>query len=178
MLKNKYPVRQSHGDGSFTLSQFKSIGENVIFEKGVLVFHPESIIIGSNVYIGHNTILKGYHKGVMEIGSGTWIGQGCFFHSAGGIKIGECVGIGPGVKILSSEHEALSIEEPILLSSIKFEKVTIEDWADIGVDAIILPGVRVGKGSIIGAGAVVTKDVPPYVISVGNPSKLLRERTN
>ena len=50
----------SHGDGSFKISEFKHIAEDVIFEAHVLVFHPETISIAANVYIGHNTILKGY----------------------------------------------------------------------------------------------------------------------
>ncbi len=53
---------ESHGKGQFKRSQFKKIGSNVIFEKNVLVFHPENIEIGNNIYVGHNTILKVYHK--------------------------------------------------------------------------------------------------------------------
>jgi acetyltransferase-like isoleucine patch superfamily enzyme len=68
------------------------------------------------------------------------------------------------------------IDEPVLLSKVKYEPVKIGDGADIGVGAVILPGVEVGEGAIIGAGSVVTKNVPPYVISVGNPARILRER--
>jgi len=168
--------RESHGDGSFKFSDFKSIGENVVFEKGVLVIHPENISIGNNVYIGHNTILKGYYKNVMEIGDDTWIGQGCFFHSAGGLKIGKNIGIGPSVQIITSAHKSDQLDIPVLNADIIFKEVVIEDWSDLGAGSIILPGVTVGKGAIVGAGAVVTKDVPPYVISVGNPAKVLRSR--
>ena len=62
---------KSHGIGAFDLNQFKKIGDNVIFENGVLVFHPETIELGSNIYIGHNTILKGYHKSSFVIKDGT-----------------------------------------------------------------------------------------------------------
>ena len=78
----------SHGTGIFDPTQFASLGNNVVFESGVLVFHPENMEIGDNVYVGHNSILKGYYRNVMLIGSGTWIGQQCFFHSAGGLTIG------------------------------------------------------------------------------------------
>lgn len=74
---------KSHGNGFFKEDDFKKIGKNVIFEDNVLVFHPENIEIGNNVYIGHNTILKGYYRNAMIIGDDTWIGQFCFFHSAG-----------------------------------------------------------------------------------------------
>jgi len=54
--------------------------------------------------------------------------------------------------------------------------VHIEDDADLGVGAIVLPGVRVGRGAQVGAGAVVTRDVPPYAVVAGNPARVLRER--
>ena len=54
---------RSHGSGQFVAGDFKSLGKNVIFEAGVLVFHAENIIISDSVYIGHQTILKGYYKG-------------------------------------------------------------------------------------------------------------------
>jgi len=100
----EYRMYGSHGSGKFKREDFKKIGDNVIFEEDVLVFYPENIEIGNNIYIGHNTILKGYYKNKMKIGDHTWIGQGCFFHSAGGIKIGKAVGIGPKVKILTYVH--------------------------------------------------------------------------
>ena len=107
-------IRKTHGDGTFSSDQFRKIGKNVIIENGVMVFHPETIEIGNNVYIGHQTILKGYFKGEFIIGDGTWIGQQCFFHSAGSIHIGQNVGIGPGVKIISSFHDEEGIDIPIL----------------------------------------------------------------
>lgn len=50
-------MHKSHGNGEFTIEQFKKIGNNVIFEKGVLVFHPENIELGDDIYIGHQAIL-------------------------------------------------------------------------------------------------------------------------
>lgn len=167
---------KSHGDGSFTISQFKKIGSNVIFEKDVLVFHPENIILGSNIYIGHQAILKGYHNNDLEIGDGTWIGQQCFFHSAGGLIIGRNVGIGPGVKIITSLHGEEGVNIPILHSKLAFQPVVVDDDADIGVGAIVLPGVSIGKGAQVGAGAVVTKDVPPYHVVAGVPAKTIKIR--
>jgi acetyltransferase-like isoleucine patch superfamily enzyme len=169
-------IHKSHGDGVFTLDQFRKIGSNVIFERDVLVFHPENIVLGSNVYIGHQTILKGYYKGLMEIDDGTWIGQQCFFHSAGGIRIGKNVGVGPGVKILTSVHGEEGIHIPILHSALIFKEVIIEDDADIGAGAIIMPGVCIGKGAQVGAGAVVTSNVDPYHVVIGVPAKTLKIR--
>jgi len=167
---------RTHGTGQFDLSQFAKFGQNVIFEAGVLVFHPENIEIQNDVYIGHYTILKGYFKNKMIIGEGTWIGQQCFFHSAGGIEIGRNVGIGPGVKILTSSHTMENIHSPILHNPVKFGPINICDKSDIGVGAIILPGVTIGIGAQIGAGAVVTHSVEDYSIVAGVPAKVLGYR--
>ena len=166
----------THGNGEIDKKKFRQLGTNVIFEKGVLVFHQENVRIADNIYIGHNTILKGYYKNEMSIGSNSWIGQNCFFHSAGGIEIGEGVGIGPYVKILTSMHQETDINKPILFEPIEFEQVILKDGCDIGVGTIILPGVTIGEGAIIGAGAVVTKNIPDYTVAVGNPAKVIRKR--
>lgn len=167
---------KSHGTGNFNPSDFKKLGQNVVFENGVMVFHPENIMIGDNVYVGHQTILKGYYIGEFIIGEGTWIGQQCFFHSAGNIYIGKNVGIGPGVKVITSYHSEVGIEIPVLHSKLIFEKVVIEDNSDLGMGSVILPGVKIGKGAIVGAGAVVTKDVPDYAVVIGSPARILRFR--
>jgi len=169
-------MAKSHGDGAPNLSSLARLGDGVVIEAGVLIFHPENIEIGDNVYVGHNTILKGYYKNTMQIGDGTWIGQQCFFHSGGGITIGRNVGVGPAVKIITSHHEADDKSKPILHTPISFSSVAIEDDADIGVGAIILPGVTIGRGSQVGAGAVVCNNVEPYSVVVGVPAKLLRKR--
>lgn len=176
MRLENYKIHKSHGSGKFKREDFRKIGDNVIFEEGVLVFHPKNIEIGYNVYIGHNTILKGYYKNMMIIGDHSWIGQNCFFHSAGGITIGKAVGIGPMVKILTSIHKEDDINKPILFSDLEFAEVLIDNGCDIGIGSIILPGVRIGEGSIIGAGSVVNRDVQPYTVVAGVPARVLRER--
>ena len=167
---------RSHGDGVFSADQLKRCGPDCVFEAGVLVFHPENIELGANVYVGHHAILKGYYKNTMRIGDETWIGQQAFLHSAGGIDIGARVGIGPGVRIITSTHAEAGRDIPILLSPIELAPVVIEDDCDVGVGAIVLPGVRIGRGAQIGAGAVVTEDVPPYSIAMGVPARVTRER--
>ena len=169
-------MRVTHGSGKFKLSQFAKLGNGVVFENGVLVFHPENIEVGDNVYVGHNSILKGYYKNKMKIGSGTWIGQQCFFHSAGGITIGKDVGIGPGVKIITSAHALDEIDKSILKSRIEFAPVAIGDGSDIGTGAIILPGVSIGKGVQIAAGSVVTKNIKDFAVASGVPARITRTR--
>jgi acetyltransferase-like isoleucine patch superfamily enzyme len=169
-------LNKSHGTGYFSLDEFRSIGQNVILEEGVLVFHPEKIILGNNIYVGHQTILKGYYKNEMVIGDNTWIGQQCFFHSAGGIKIGKAVGIGPRVTILTSQHRPTDRNLPVLYSEIEFQPVILLDGCDIGSGTVILPGVTIGEGAIVAAGAVVNKNVQPFEIWGGVPAKKIKER--
>lgn len=167
---------RSHGSGAFVPEQLAALGPDCVFEVGVLVFHPENVALGRNVYVGHYSILKGYYKNRLEIGDETWIGQQCFFHAAGGLTIGRSVGIGPGVKILTSQHAEAPRSQAIFDAPLELKPVRIEDGADIGVGAIILPGVTVGRGAQVGAGAVVTRDVPAYTVVAGSPARVIRER--
>lgn len=169
-------MASSHGSGEFSPDQFLLLGQRVVFESGVLVFHPGNIEIGDDVYVGHQTILKGYHSNRMFIGAGSWIGQQCFFHSAGGLTIGRRVGIGPGVRILTSSHSLGADAQVILDAPVEFKPVTVHDGADIGVSAVILPGVTIGEGAQIGAGAVVSRDIPPFAVAAGVPARVLRQR--
>jgi acetyltransferase-like isoleucine patch superfamily enzyme len=167
---------RSHGSGVVDRNSISVIGENVIIEPGVLIFHAENVRLGNNVYVGHQAILKGYHRNLLEIGDNTWIGQQSFIHSAGGVRIGNNVGIGPGVKIITSYHADEGSEVPILYAKIVFAEVIVEDDCDIGVGAILLPGVRLGRGAQVGAGAVVTRDVAAFAVVAGVPAKVLRVR--
>ncbi|HJL20553.1 MAG TPA: acyltransferase [Sandaracinaceae bacterium LLY-WYZ-13_1] len=168
--------RRSHGTGRFEPHELAACGEGCVFEAEVLVFHPDRVWIGRDVYVGHRAILKGHHAGEMRIGDGTWIGQQCFLHAAGNLTFGANVGVGPGVRILTSAHREAGRDVPILHAPIERSPVMVEDDADLGVGAVILPGVTVGRGAQVGAGAVVTRDVPPYAVVAGNPARVLRER--
>ncbi len=167
---------RTHGTGEFRPEQLKHLGSNCVFEPGVLVFHPENVSLGDNVYVGHQSILKGYYKNELEIGDETWVGQQCFLHAAGGLRIGRKVGIGPGVKIITSRHAESPRDQAIFDAPIEFAPVVIGDGADLGVGAIVLPGVTIGPGAQVGAGAVVTRDVPAYTVVAGSPARALRER--
>ncbi|HOV21573.1 MAG TPA: acyltransferase [bacterium] len=175
-MKKEQKLYFSHGDGKIKRDKIKKVGKNVIFEKGVLIFHPENIEIGNNVYIGHYTILHSYYKSLMKIGNNVWIGPHSFFHSAGGLIIKDNVGIGPKVIIITSQHNLSFLDIPIIEAPVEFAPVEIEENSDIGAGSIILPGVKIGKGVVIGAGAVVTKNIPPFEIWAGVPAKKIKER--
>lgn len=170
-------MAKSHGTGAFTPADLARCGQGVVFEPGVLVFHPEHVEIGDDVYVGHYAILKGYHKNRLVVGPRTWIGQQAFLHAAGGLTIGERVGIGPGVKILTSTHRLpADPAAPIMDGELELAPVVLEDGCDLGVGAIVLPGVTVGRGAQIGAGAVVTRDVPAGAIAAGVPARVIGSR--
>jgi acetyltransferase-like isoleucine patch superfamily enzyme len=147
-----------------------------VFEPGVLVFHPENVELGRNVYVGHQAILKGYYKNRLRIGDETWIGQQVFMHSAGGLGIGARVGIGPGARIITSNHREAGREVPVLFSPVELAPVVIGEDSDLGVGCVVLPGVTIGRGAVIGAGAVVAEDIPEYAIAAGVPARVLRLR--
>jgi acetyltransferase-like isoleucine patch superfamily enzyme len=147
-----------------------------VFENGVRIFHPANVFLGENVYVGHGTILEGYHDGRLVIGDHTWIGSFCHLHAAGGLTIGAKVGIGPGVRIITSAHRIGGPGEVILEAPVDFAPVTVGDACDLGVSCVILPGVTIGEHTQVGAGAVVTRDLPPNSVAAGVPARVLRSR--
>ncbi|RMH39621.1 MAG: transferase [Deltaproteobacteria bacterium] len=171
-------MANSHGSGTVARDRLASCGDGVVFEPGALVFHPENVYIGDDVYVGHYAILKGYYRNHLEIGDGAWIGQHAFLHAAGGLRIGRRVGIGPGVRIITSAHELPpAVDTPIMDGPLRFAPVVLEDGCDVGTGAIVLPGVTVGRGAQIGAGAVVTRDVPAGAVAIGVPARVVRVRS-
>jgi maltose O-acetyltransferase len=111
----------------------------------------------------------------IEIGDYSGIGINC--QTCGPIKIGNDVMMGSDVIILTEKHNFERVDIPIRQQGFYPRKpVVIDDDVWIGTRVIILPGIRIGKGAIIGAGAVVTKDVPEYAIVGGNPAKVIRFR--
>ena len=111
-----------------------------MLEEGVLCWYPETVSLGEEVYVGHRTMLKGDTRGTLTVGDNSWIGQDCFFHSAGSITIGRRTGIGPRVMILTSTHEETAPPVPIIDAPLAFAPVAVGDGCDIGIGAILLPG--------------------------------------
>jgi acetyltransferase-like isoleucine patch superfamily enzyme len=145
------------------------IGGNVNFR------HLETFEIGDGVFIGAQAFIQGRFDGVTKIGNHVWIGPQAYF-DARDLVLEDYVGWGPGAKVLGSAHTGLPVDQPIIETDLEIRPVRVEAWADIGTGAILLPGVKVGKGSIVGAGAVVTRDVAPFSIVAGVPARFLRWR--
>jgi len=153
----------------------KQAGHSLQISSDVVLKHPETIEVGDSVFIGAQTMIQGRFDGRCRIGNHVWIGPHAYF-DARDLVLEDYVGWGPGAKVLGSSHTGDPIEIPIIATGLSIQPVVIGYGADIGTNATILPGVNVGAHSIVGAGAVVTKDVPEYAIVAGVPAKLIRLR--
>jgi acetyltransferase-like isoleucine patch superfamily enzyme len=153
----------------------RACGDGIRIGRGVLCRHAETMQLGRGVFVGEQTMIQGRIDGTCVIGDRVWIGPQSYF-DARNLVIEEAVGWGPGAKVLGSTHTGQPGDVPIIQTDLDIRPVRICAGADIGVNAVILPGVTVGSGAIVGAGAVVTADVPPMAVVAGVPAKILRYR--
>lgn len=126
-----------------------TIHEGSTIHAGARFYNPSNIVIGKDTIIGEYAVLDGRDR----------------------LVIGDHVDIASEVMIYNSQHDIHSDDFQAIS-----ERVVIDDYVFIGPRAIILPGVTLGKGSVVGAGAVVTKSVEPYAIVGGIPAKVIGER--
>jgi len=122
-----------------------------------LLFRQTNVKVGKDAVLNRNLVISDDYEPLVEIG--------------------DRVAISPNVTIIASSNpnnSRLAEKNYVRMNLIKKEKVIIEDDVWIGSNALILPGVHIGKGAIIGAGAVVTKDVLPYTIVAGVPARTIR----
>jgi len=152
------------------------ITPDVRLGKDVRIFQPDLV----NLYgceIGDETKIGAF----VEIQKGVLIGRRCKISSHSflceGVSIGDGVFIGHGVKFTNDIFPRAVNADGTLQSASDWKVVDtrVEDGASIGTNATILAGITVGKGSIVGAGAVVTRDVPPFAIVAGVPARVLRQ---
>lgn len=107
----------------------------------------------------------------LAIGSGTIVGRDCLLDARGGLTLGRNVNITSHVKLVTGTHDPDSAS-----FAGTYAPISIEDHVWIATGAIVLPGVTIGRGAVIAAGAVVTSDVPPMSICAGVPAKVIRQR--
>lgn len=107
----------------------------------------------------------------VTIGKRCFIQQCCTFFGRGGITIGDGVFIGPKCNLITINHDV----NPDNRSATYGRPIVIEDKVWIGINSTILPGVKIGYGSIVGAQSVVTHDVPPMTIVAGNPARIIKK---
>lgn len=153
----------------------KRVGDDLQVGPNVVLKHPETMEFGDCVFIGAQTMIQGRFDGTCRIGNHVWIGPQAYF-DARDLVLEDYVGWGPGAKVLGSTHTAVPVQDPIISTGLIIKPVRVGFGADIGMNASILPGVRIGAQSIVGAGAVVSQDVPEYAIVAGVPARILRDR--
>ena len=153
----------------------RKFGSGVRIGAGVGFKHLETFEIGDAVFVGAQAYVQGRFDGVTKIGNHVWIGPQAYF-DARHLTLEDHVGWGPGARVLGSSHTGLPVDRPIIETDLEIRPVLVQAWADVGTGAVLLPGVTVGKGSIVGAGAVVTRDVPPFSIVAGVPARFVRWR--
>jgi acetyltransferase-like isoleucine patch superfamily enzyme len=111
----------------------------------------------------------------IRIGRRTFVGEGTIMRGQGGIDIGDNVLFGPGAQVLAVNHVFSDPDTPIMDQGITAKGIVIEDNCWIGAGAIVLDGVRIGRGSCVGAGAVVTSSIPPHSLAIGVPARVTRD---
>jgi len=155
----------------------RSTGHGLVVGPGAGFKHLDRAEIGDAVFVGAQAYIQGRYDGTCIIGNHVWIGPQAYF-DARDLILEDYVGWGPGAKVLGSTHTGLPVDVPIVQTDLEIKPVRIEAWADVGMNAVILPGITVGRGAIVGAGAVVTRDVPPFSIVAGVPARVIGTRTN
>ncbi|NOY88013.1 MAG: acyltransferase [FCB group bacterium] len=131
--------------------QFKKCGQGVSIAKGVKINMPERMILGDNVFINRGTNIN----------------------SVGGLYIGSNSGLGINCTIFTWEHRYLYADKIPFDEIAELKPVIIRDFVYIGANVKIMPGVEIGEGAVVGMGSVVTKNVPPLAIVMGNPAQIV-----
>ncbi|VVB75322.1 2,3,4,5-tetrahydropyridine-2,6-dicarboxylate N-acetyltransferase [uncultured archaeon] len=130
------------------------VGKGVLIASTLHIGDPEKIFIGDRAVISYNCSIGG--KGIVRIGNDSLIAQ--------------------NVSIITSNHNYESRKIPMNRQGHTENEVILEDDVWVCANSVILPGVKIGRGAIIAAGSIVTKDVAPFTIVAGNPAKRIKVR--
>jgi acetyltransferase-like isoleucine patch superfamily enzyme len=175
------------------------VGKGVIFGANVVLRHPHKIHLGDNVVIDDNCVLdaKGTNNKGIFIGNGVFLGRNslvyckdgdifigddsnisfnCDVFSGNVVKIGKNVQIAAYSFLNGGTHNFDSTDVPVLHQERTGRGLILEDSVWLGANVKVLDGVTIGKDSIVGAGAVVNKDLPCFSIAAGVPAKIIRSR--
>ena len=138
----------------------------------------EGVRLGDRSLVQENALLNA-NRGHIRIGNDSWVGPFCLLYGNGGIEIGNHVMVAAHTSINTVSHHAERTDTPMSEQGTYLDPVAIEDDVWIGLHAVILQGLTIGKGAIVGAGAVVTRSVPAYSVVAGVPARVVdRRNTN
>jgi acetyltransferase-like isoleucine patch superfamily enzyme len=168
----------------FNKSQFYAWGKHSILEKSAKLIAPYLIDVGSHVIISEHAWLnakddRGDFRPTLKIGSGTSIGRFVHINCWQDVTIEENVLIADRVFISDADHKYDDLSIPIKNQGDYFKgAVRLKAGCWIGIGAVILPGVTIGKNAIVGANSVVRKNVPDFAVVSGNPAIIIRYNNN
>jgi len=157
------------------------LGRGSYLDEGVYIHAcPGGVSIGKNTLVMHGAILHVYnfrnlpHAGI-HIGDDSLIGEYTVIRGQGGVTIGNRVYTSPMTQLIAVNHVYSDPHRPFIEQGITAEGIVIEDDVWLGANAVVTDGVRVGKGAVVAASAVVTKDVPPHTVVAGIPARVIKE---
>lgn len=153
------------------------LGRKVIVRTGSVIDAPGHcpLVLGDQVNINQGVYLGAFGKH-FTVGDRTQFNRNAVVDGRGSIRIGCDVLVGPGAQLISYQHRFADRAQPINRQGLELKEIVIEDDVWIGAGAIVLAGVHLGRGCIVGAGAVVTKSFPAYSILGGVPARVIGER--
>jgi len=159
-----------------------TLGANVFMDDRVVIFQRQKggpLEVGDRVCIYRDTILETGYGGSLSIGNDSSIHPRCQINAyVSHVQIGNGVMIAPSCAFYPYDHGFLP-DKPIRKQPLQSKGgIIIEDEAWLGYGTIVLGGVRIGKGAAIGAGSVVTHDIPAGAIAVGNPARVVKMRAD
>jgi acetyltransferase-like isoleucine patch superfamily enzyme len=157
-------------------------GRGVTIDRGVIIdaLSTDGVEIGDNVAIGPYCVIKA--SLLSHLGKGFHIGRHSsldaysFVGAGGGVWVGDRVIMGQHISFHAENHNFELVDRPIREQGITGRGIVIDDDCWVGSNVTFLDGVHVGTGSVIAAGAVVTKDVPPYSVAAGIPARVINTR--
>ena len=133
------------------------------------------VSLGDKVHLHRNVLVRSF-KGFIDIGPGTTINPFCVIYGDGGVTIGREVSIATKTTIVAANHNFSDVSTPIKSQGSTSKGIVIGDDVWLGANVVVLDGVDIGKGAIVAAGAVVSKNVEPYSIVGGVPAKVIGSR--
>lgn len=167
-MKRTLPDDLRHSELAASLTRLTYCGSGVIF----YYVDPDQVKIGANTELRDYCVLE--VGGTLNIGENCVIGAYNWLQSSGSITIGNGVIIGPHTAIISTTHQPPAPDTQVRLSPLQKGDVQIGDNTWIGAHVSILKGVRIGRNVTIGAGSVVTSDIPDNATAVGTPCKVVK----